>query len=241
MLDEIDEDVALDPIAKPHLRNSHYTASSNRTSAAFSLARTARSSMVGTSESEPFSEVASPTPANGQRVCLQARRHSIEAEVGDWSRPSIDSDAGRPSFDSVRDSPVKIRPEYRQHWQERQQKLEQKQSSTSSLFTYSSINSSPCPRPPRRKLLMLTGNKLPRAPLKQPVFASAASSTISKPAVTTQSPESGRVRRLKASWETKFSPKKGADASGTRMIPCRTLWIGKCLCFWGLTSDFAVR
>ena len=165
-----------------------------------------------------MSFVASPTPANGLRHAIN--RHSMDVDVGDSARPSLELDVGsseggrpsidsagpgarpsmdsecsRPSFDSVRP----LSPAQRLVQQKQNQLV--KQSTASSMLSLSSVNSSPCPRPPRRKLLMLAGGRLPRAPVAAPVFKAAA------PAIA-PSPAPGRVRRLKDSWEAKLSPKK---------------------------------
>lgn len=62
---------------------------------------------------------------------------------------------------------------------------------------------------------MLTGNRLPRAPPAAPNFASQAQAApqLQPLQATTKlrpsmSPQQGRVRRLKDSWEAKMSPKK---------------------------------
>lgn len=166
-----------------------------------------------------MSFVASPTPANGLRHAIN--RHSMDVDVGDSTRPSLEIDVGsseggrpsidsdapgtrpsmnsegsRPSFDSVRP----LSPAQRLVQQKQNQLV--KQSTASSMLSLSSVNSSPCPRPPRRKLLMLTGGRLPRAPVAAPIFKAAA------PAVQVPSPAPGRVRKLKDSWEAKLSPKK---------------------------------
>lgn len=210
MLDEIDEDVALDPISNRGMRRSLYSSisSSHRLSVPHSMPRTARSSLstVGSTFSDGMSLFASPTPVN--RIAgLSIARHSIEPQPGDSARPSFDSDDGRrPSIDSIPQMPS-VRPEFVAQLEERRL-LAQKQSTASTAFTYESVNSSPCPRPPRRKLLMLTGNKLPRAPLRQPLFKVFGSNSNSA-----DSPEHGRVKNLKAAFEARSSPDKASSPS----------------------------
>ncbi|KAK9895296.1 hypothetical protein P389DRAFT_211905 [Cystobasidium minutum MCA 4210] len=254
MLQEVDEDVALDPISDPHLLNAQRASfastlsSSGRTNRDSCLSsighfQTARTSNLpfrfsSASESDGTGSIAhSPTPANGIRRALN--RHSLDCERGDQSRLSLDfsfdghgsptrrsnvgshpsspvSDLGRkanestssnlPSLSIMRKSAALVTATSNAFV---------KQSTQSSLFSLSSVNSSPCPRPPRRKLLMLTGNRLPRAPPAAPVFASPpqANNQLQAPHLAAKvrpsmSPQQGRVRRLKDSWEAKMSPKK---------------------------------
>lgn len=255
MLQEVDEDVALDPIADPNLLSAHRasyasttSAHSNRESYLSSIAhfQTARTTNLpfrfsSASESDGTGSIAhSPTPANGLRRILN--RHSLECELGDLSRRSLDMSApghGTPSprnsFETNPSSPISemgrmanssivsdlpslsIAKNAAAHMVNASQAFV-KQSTQSSLFSLSSVNSSPCPRPPRRKLLMLTGNRLPRPPPAAPVFANdkAGNQAIVIPQSRirpSMSPQQGRVQRLKDTWEAKLSPDKAQERS----------------------------
>lgn len=257
MLQEVDEDVVLDPISDPHLLNAQRASfassvlssvpSKRDSSGSIGLFQTARTSNLpyrfsSTSESDGTGSIAhSPTPANGLRRVLN--RHSMECDVGDQSRRSLEfsldshgSPIRRTYFDSQPSSPVsELGRAANETIVSNLPSLSivrkstalmaatsnaiVKQSTQSSLFSLSSVNSSPCPRPPRRKLLMLTGNRLPRPPPAEPVFAAPAQ-TASVPLVRqtlaklrpSMSPQQGRVRRLKDSWEAKISPKKNTES-----------------------------
>lgn len=262
MLQEVDEDVALGSISDPHLLNpyrasfaSTTSAQSNRDSYISNIEhfQTARTTNLpfrfsSASESDGTGSIAhSPTPANGLRRALN--RHSLDCELGDLSRLSLDLSAPghgtpsrRTSIDSHPSSPVSemgrmanesVISELPSMSIARKSAALMattsnafvKQSTQSSLFSLSSVNSSPCPRPPRRKLLMLTGNRLPRAPPQAPVFAAAQRGKLAEIASPhshgvaklrpSMSPQQGRVRKLKDTWEAKLSPNKEQERSVT--------------------------
>lgn len=255
MLQEVDEDVALDPIADPNLLSVHRaiyasttSAHSNRDSYPSSIGHfhTARTKNLpfrfsSASESDGTGSIAhSPTPANGLRRILN--RHSLECDVGDLSRLSLDmsapghgtpsrrnsleshpsspiSDLGRMANSSiVSDLPSLSFARKSAALMATASQAFVKQSTQSSLFSLSSVNSSPCPRPPRRKLLMLTGNRLPRPPPSAPVFVNnalttQADTTLQGKVRPSMSPQQGRVQRLKDTWEAKLSPNKEQQRS----------------------------
>ena len=192
MLNEIDEDIALYPITNGHTRESSCSDSSVQHMSKTTLPFKQSMSSVGDAgENDGIDCFDSPTPARGFHGAL-LNRHSIECVAGESGRPCVDSDSSRPSVDSAPPSPLIMRSSYQRFLD-----AKRKESSTASMHSYSSVNSSPCPRPARKKLLMLTGNKLPKAPLKQPTLSNLSS---------IPSVESGRVMRLKDSLESKLSP-----------------------------------
>lgn len=250
MLEEVDEDVDLEPVPPtpgadaPSSYQSSQTGSSNRDSLRippYQTARTSRSSSASTS-SDGISFVGSPTPAD--KLATQAsggggllnNRHSLDVNVGNStrvsldfesaSRPSIDSEASRPSFDSIRPLPAAIKPvPGAKNIAGPLVKL----STASSLFTLSSTHSSPCPRSRpaaeggKKRLLMLTGNRLPRAPMiAAPTFKKQDAGT--QPGKESTSPVQGRVKELKTSWEERLSPKKDDTTHCERFVnadaPC---------------------
>ena len=250
MLEEVDEDVDLDPVASApgtdHRASSlSATTASNRSSLSvprFQTARTSRSSFAsastGTGESfDGMSFVGSPTPADKLRGAqisssggLLINRHSMDVNVGNSTRvsldlestgrPSIDSETSeRQSFDSIRPLPASKSMATTTIAQGRYGPLV-KLSTASSLFSLSSVNSSPCPRPAagfaggKKKLLMLTGNRLPRGPMiSAPVFKKQQQAGHTVPAQEAGSPVQGRVKELKTTWEERLSPKKDDSAS----------------------------
>lgn len=257
MLQEVDEDVALNPMGNSYLLNANRASFTSTTSAQsnrdsyistvghFQTARTTNLPFrfSSASESDGTGSIAhSPTPANGIRRVLN--RHSLECDLGDLSRLSLDISApghGTPSrrnsIESHPSSPISELGRMansstiselpslslaRNAAALMTTALEApvKQSTQSSLFSLSSVNSSPCPRPPRRKLLMLTGNRLPRPPPSAPVFATQTltSQTLEVQHGTAKlrpsmSPQQGRVRRLKDTWEAKLSPDQEQERS----------------------------
>lgn len=222
MLEEVDENVVLAPMSRPDLRSHTFDSDSgmsedvsNRNS--LDTLRTAESyPHTESSESDGMSYIGSPTPGHALPAgMISLNRHSIECDRGTSTRPSFDDSDGnpsaRPSFDSDRPALPGVRGHGSLAVYQHPQYLHSaaKQSTRSSLFSLSSVNSSPCPRPPggRRKLLMLTGNRLPRPPLAAPKFTKPPQSHQARP-LSSESPPIGRVRELKDSWEAKCSPKK---------------------------------
>ena len=239
MLEEVDEDVDLGPAAPTPGRASYLSAnttSSNRSSLSvprFQTARTSRSSFASASTGESqdgISFIVSPTPSdklNG-RGGLLINRHSLDVNVGNSTRASLDlesegesgrpsTESERPSFDSIRPLPAPAAASKPSMTLQGKYGPIVKLSTASSMFSLTSVNSSPCPRPPaglaggRKKLLMLTGNRLPRGPIiSAPVFKKQ----ITQPEREVQkgqeagSPVQGRVKELKTTWEERLSPKK---------------------------------
>lgn len=203
MLEDVDEDVVLAPIASYDLRSSIDSTRStdteyqpqryNRESAVSKL------SAVESAASDGVDYFASPTPAFMASAAVIVTRQSMQLP-----RPSIDSVDSRPSIDSLPPSPTVRKA--KTPGLLKALRLQPKQSTSSSISTSlfsapSSINSSPCPGPPRRKLLMLTSNRTPKPAVMQDIAVQTSVQAATS---------AGRVRQLKSPWEAKFSLDEGS-------------------------------